>query len=87
MLDGIDRFWGTVPPDDPYVASVIEQAQRAGILVFAIYTPGEGHYGHSYWRITGASFIFPRLPPRLEANRITSVFMAPRFHSSPTWIL
>lgn len=50
VSDGIDRFWGS-GPDDPYVASVIEQAQRAGILVFAIYTPGEGHYGHSYWRI------------------------------------
>jgi hypothetical protein len=29
---------------------VIEQAQRAGVIVFGIYTPGEGHYGHSYWR-------------------------------------
>jgi hypothetical protein len=32
------------------VASVIEEVQRAGVLVFAIYTPGVGHYGHSYWR-------------------------------------
>jgi len=50
VSDGIDRVWGS-GPDDPYVDSVIEEAQRAGVLVFAIYTPGEGHYGHSFWRI------------------------------------
>jgi hypothetical protein len=49
VSDGIDRFGGS-GPDDPYVESVIEQAQRAGIVVFAIYTPGVGHYGHSFWR-------------------------------------
>jgi hypothetical protein len=30
--------------------AAIEDAQRAGIVVLAIYTPGVGHYGHSYWR-------------------------------------
>ena len=50
VSDGIDRF-GNNGPDNPYVVSAIEQAQRAGILVFTIYTPGVGHYGHSYWRM------------------------------------
>jgi hypothetical protein len=49
ITDGIDRFWGS-GASDPYVDSVIEQAQRAGVVVFGIYTPGEGHYGHSSWR-------------------------------------
>jgi len=49
ISDGIDRYWGS-GPGDPYVESVIEQAQRAGIIVFAIYTPGMGHFGHSYFR-------------------------------------
>jgi hypothetical protein len=49
VTDGIDRYWGS-GPDDAYVDTVIEQAQRAGVIVYAIYTPGEGHYGHSYWR-------------------------------------
>ena len=35
---------------DPYLEEAIEQAQRAGILVSAIYTPGVGHFGHSYWQ-------------------------------------
>jgi hypothetical protein len=48
--DGIDRYWGS-GPGSTYVDSVIEQAQRAGVIVFAIYTPGEGHYGHSMWRM------------------------------------
>jgi hypothetical protein len=49
VTDGIDRYWRS-GPDDPYVGTVIEQAQRAGVVVFGIYTPGVGHYGHSFWR-------------------------------------
>jgi hypothetical protein len=49
VTDGIDRYWGS-GPGNTYVDSVVEQAQRAGVIVFAIYTPGEGHYGHSMWR-------------------------------------
>jgi len=49
ITDGIDRYWGS-GPDNVYVDQVIEQAQRAGGIVYSIYTPGVGHYGHSYWR-------------------------------------
>lgn len=49
ITDGIDRYWGS-GPDNAYVDQVIQQAQRAGVLVYSIYTPGVGHYGHSYWR-------------------------------------
>jgi hypothetical protein len=49
VTDGIDRYWGS-GPSDTYVDTVIEQAQRAGVIVFSIYTPGTGHYSHSYWR-------------------------------------
>jgi hypothetical protein len=50
ITDGIDRYWGS-GPGDTYVDQVIEQAQRAGVIVFGIYTPGVGHYGHSFWRM------------------------------------
>jgi hypothetical protein len=50
ITDGIDRFWGS-GPGDAYVDSVIEQAQRAGVIVFGVYTPGVGHYGRSFWRM------------------------------------
>jgi len=48
--DGIDRYYGTGDLLDPYLDEAIENAQRAGIIVSAIYTPGVGHFGHSYWQ-------------------------------------
>ena len=42
---------GLVERLDPYVDQTIEQAQRAGIVIFSIYTPGAGHFGHTFWRI------------------------------------
>ncbi len=37
---------------NPYADAAIEDAQRAGVVVYAIYTPGIGHAGHSFWRET-----------------------------------
>jgi len=48
--DGIDRYYGGADLLDPYLAAAISDAQRAGVLVYAIYTPGVGHFSHSYWR-------------------------------------
>jgi hypothetical protein len=48
--DGIDLYYGAGDLDDPYVNESIDNAQRAGILVSAIYTPGVGHFGHDYWQ-------------------------------------
>ncbi len=50
ISDGIDRVYGNGPAN-PYVDSAIEQAQRAGVIVFSIYAPGAGHFGHSFWRM------------------------------------
>lgn len=49
VSDGVDRYYGIGDLDDPYVSEAIDNAVRAGILVSAIYTPGVGHFGHSYW--------------------------------------
>ncbi len=49
VSDGIDPYYGIGDLLDPYLNEAIENAQRAGILVSAIYTPGVGHFGHSYW--------------------------------------
>jgi hypothetical protein len=48
ITDGIDRFGGS-DPYNPYVESAIDQAIKASVLVYTIYTPGIGHYGHSFW--------------------------------------
>lgn len=50
ITDGIDRYYGSGDPQDPYLSAAIDDAQRAGILVYGIYTPGAGHFGHSYWQ-------------------------------------
>jgi hypothetical protein len=51
ISDGIDRFGGTNPVN-PYVDSAIEQAQRAGVLVYSIYVTGVGQYGRSFWHLS-----------------------------------
>jgi hypothetical protein len=48
VTSGVDPLGGGIT--DPYLDTAIEQTQRAGIVVYAIYTPGAGHSGHSYWR-------------------------------------
>lgn len=48
--DGIDRYYGTGDMLDPYLDAAIEDCQRGGVPVSVIYTPGVGHFGHSYWR-------------------------------------
>jgi hypothetical protein len=50
ISDGIDRYYEGADLMDPYVSDAIADAQRAGVVVYAIYAPGIGHYGHSYFR-------------------------------------
>jgi hypothetical protein len=43
---------------NPYLDAAITDAQRAGVIVYAIYTPGIGHSAHSYWRANwGQSYL------------------------------
>jgi hypothetical protein len=50
ISDGIDRYYESNDLQDPYLASAIDDADRAGIIISAIYNPGAGHFGHSYWQ-------------------------------------
>ncbi len=50
ISDGIDYYYGVGDLDDPYLSAAINDSHRAGIVVSAIYSPGAGHFGHSYWR-------------------------------------
>lgn len=49
VTSGVDPLGGEV--SNPYLDASIEEAQRAGIIVYAIYTPNAGHFGHSFWRM------------------------------------
>jgi hypothetical protein len=49
ITSGIDLYSpGSV---DTYLDEAIEMAQRAGIIIYSIYAPGGGHFGHSFWRL------------------------------------
>jgi hypothetical protein len=50
ISDGIDPYYRGADFLDPYLEAAINDAQRAGIIVSAIYTPGVGHLSHSYWQ-------------------------------------
>ncbi len=50
VSDGVDRYYGAGDLQDPYLDAAIDDAAKAGIIVSAIYTPGVGHFGHSYWQ-------------------------------------
>jgi len=49
ITSGSDPYYGSGDTQDPYLTAAIEDCQRAGVLVSAIYAPGAGHSGHSHW--------------------------------------
>ena len=76
VTDGIDRYWGS-GPDDPYVDSAIDQALKAGVVVFSIYMPSSGHLGHSYWRINWGQNYLSRLSDETGGESYYIGFGAP----------
>ena len=61
VSDGSDRYYGVGDLDDPYLAAAIDDAERAGVVVFDIYTPEAGHFGHSYWQSYWGQIYLSRL--------------------------
>lgn len=49
---GIEGLGGGIAPENPYVNSAIDQAQRADVIVFGIYNPSAGHLSHTFWMAT-----------------------------------
>jgi hypothetical protein len=61
ITDGIDPYYGGWDPQDPYLSAAIGDAQRAGVVVFGIYTPGVGHFDHSFGRTYWGQMYLSRL--------------------------
>lgn len=58
ISSGIEGLGGGLPPENPYVNAGIASAQKAGVVVYAIYNPAWGHAGHSFLRATwGQNFL------------------------------
>jgi hypothetical protein len=49
ISDGIDPLQPGI--EDSYLDNAVEQAQRTGTQVYAIFASREGHFGHTLWRI------------------------------------
>jgi hypothetical protein len=58
ISSGIEGLGGGLAPDNPYVNAGIQEAQKAGVVVYTIYSPSVGHAGHSFWRSSwGQNFL------------------------------
>ncbi|HEY1657335.1 MAG TPA: hypothetical protein VGG14_03240 [Candidatus Sulfotelmatobacter sp.] len=64
VSDGIDEYYGAGNWQDPYLDAAIEDAQRAGIIVSALYSPGAGHFGHSYYQTYWGQLYMSKLADR-----------------------
>ncbi len=81
--DGVDRYYGSGDLLDPYLADAIEKAQRAGVIVSAIYTPGVGHFGHSYWRTYWGQIYLAKLAEETGGESYYIGFMGPPVAFAP----
>ena len=58
ISSGIEGLGGGFYPNNPYVMGGINSALKAGVIVYTIYCPSVGHFGHDYWRTTwGQNFL------------------------------
>ncbi len=58
ISSGIEGLGGGFYRENPYVMKGIDAAVKAGVVVYTIYNPSVGHYGHSLWRTTwGQNFL------------------------------
>jgi hypothetical protein len=83
VSDGIDRYYGSGDMLDPYLDEAIGNAQRAGIEVSAIYTPGAGHFGHSYWQSYWGQLYLAQLAERTGGEAYYIGFTGPPVTFSP----
>jgi hypothetical protein len=83
VSDGIDRYYDGNDLEDPYLASAIEDVQRTGIVVFAIYTPGVGHSSHSFYRTYQGQIYLSRLTEETGGESYAIGFNGPPVDFAP----
>jgi hypothetical protein len=83
VSDGTDPYYGGHDPSDPYLAAAIDDAQRAGIVISAIYTPGAGHFGHSYWQTYWGQLYLAQLTDSTAGEAYGVGFAGPPVSFSP----
>lgn len=81
--DGIDRNYGTGDLQNPYLDEAIDNALRASITVSTIYTPGVGHFGHSYWQTYWGQTYLSRLADETGGEAYYIGFSGPPVSFTP----
>ena len=59
ISDGIDPL--QLGPSDSYLDAAVQEAQRTGTQISAIYAASAGHFGHTLWRVSGGQNNLSRL--------------------------
>jgi hypothetical protein len=83
VSDGIDRYYTGTDYDDPYLDAAIDDAQRAGIVISAIYTPGVGHFGHSFYRTYWGQLYMAKLAEKTGGEAYDVGFNGPPVTFAP----
>lgn len=83
VTDGIDRFYGSGDLEDPYLLAAIDDAVRSGTVVSGIYTPGAGHFGHSYWQAYWGQIYLSELADKTGGEGYYIGFNGPPVSFSP----
>jgi hypothetical protein len=83
VTDGVDRYYGIGDLQDPYLQAAIDDANRAGVLVSAIYHPDVGHFGHSYWQSYWGQLYLSELADRTGGEAYYIGFNGPPVSFSP----
>ena len=83
VSDGTDPYYGGHDPSDPYLEAAVDDAQKAGIVVSAIYTPGAGHFGHSYWQTYWGQLYLAQLTDSTGGEAYDIGFAGPPVSFSP----
>lgn len=77
ISSGIEALGGGWAPENPYVNKAIADAQRAGVVVFAIYNPSFGHWGHVFWRETMGQNFLSQLADETGGEAYITTFTSP----------
>lgn len=55
---GVEGLGGGFVSDNPYVMAGIHAAQSAGVVVYTVWSPSVGHWGHDrWWELWGQNFL------------------------------
>jgi hypothetical protein len=75
VSDGVDPLQPGIT--DTYVDAAVEDAQRAGVQVSAIFVSAAGHFGHSFWRISRGQDDLSQLTEKTGAESYFQGFSTP----------